>query len=189
MDLRQLTESWIEDEVLGKNTTLQDIENLLNKLSNSEQLKKHELWRFGVILKDINNNRYRVNTILRQMIPVLIQKDVKPKEVWDRLKSLESNRLISREQFEVLEKDVDEMTIDNLVNELKSMKIGRGLKFLPTTIHGLHSKLKEWMNDFMKRPSNTLHCRILMLLDELLSRKNITRQDYETRVKAFNDLF
>ena len=186
--LRQLTESWIEDEVLGENPTLQDIKNLLNKLSNSEKLKKHDLWRFGVILKDINTNRDRVNTILRQMIPVLIQKDVKPKYVWERLKSLESHRLISREQFEALEKDVDQMTIDNLISEVKSMKIGRGLTFLSTTIDGLHSKLKEWTMDLMKRTSFTLHCRIFNLLDELLSRKNITREDYETRVTALNDL-
>ena len=91
--LRQLTESWIEDEVLGKNTTLRHIESLLRKLSNSEQLKMSELSRFEAILKDINHNRHRVTSILRGMVPVLIQKDFNPKEVWHELKRLESEQV------------------------------------------------------------------------------------------------
>ena len=64
--LRKLTEEWIQNEILGKEMLLDDIEQILRKLKSSS-IQKSKLHRFKMLLEEIQHNRYRVSDILRTM--------------------------------------------------------------------------------------------------------------------------
>ena len=107
---------------------------MLRKLEARSDLRRVELHRFGWILRDIQDNRDRVTNILRGMLPILIQKDFNPKDVKSELKRLAKYRMISREQFDSLMLNADKINIDDFVLEIKSLKSGRGMRFLPTNL-------------------------------------------------------
>ena len=75
--LRTLVETWIEDEIEGKEPELDDIKILLTQLKRSK-IPRKMLIRFETILNDIRENQYRVTNAIRPM--VLIFEDSKNRE-------------------------------------------------------------------------------------------------------------
>ena len=65
--LEQLTDHWITDEILGKQLALDDIEQILRKLTSSS-IPRSKLHRFEMLVKDIRSNRLRVYDIIHNSI-------------------------------------------------------------------------------------------------------------------------
>ena len=57
--LEQLADKWITNEILGKQLALDDIDQILRKLTSSS-IPRSKLHRFEMLLKDIRSNRFRV---------------------------------------------------------------------------------------------------------------------------------
>ena len=176
--LRKLTEEWVQNEILGKEFLLDDIEQILRKLKSST-IHKSKLHRFKMLLKEIRVNRYRVSNIVHRMNVILSGENVNKKEISDGLKNLISGNLINDEQYKALQNKIDDLDVDNLIWEIKSVKVGRGLEFLPRKTHDLLEKLKEWVGEFGVEGTAALRQKILGVLDELLFRKVISKNVYK----------
>ena len=180
--LRELAESWIGEVINGKDPSLDNIRNLLNKLEESKILKS-SLIRFETILKDIQENRYRVTDVLRPMSPVLEY----PSNAEDQLCAL--NRLAASEtitdsQYNELKGKMEEgRDLDDVISVLKQTKIGRGIKFLPRLTNDLFDKLKDWIALYADEKTGQLRGKLLAILDELLQRKAISKRDYQDKIE------
>ena len=176
--LSQLVETWIEKQVETENKIpFDDIEHVLWKLHTSS-IPRSKLIRLEILLKDIFLNRYRVTDIVKRMDPILSHLDVLDKDVSDALKRLVRDGLISEEQHDALSKE-DDLNLDKVISEIKTTKIGRGISFLPRETPDLLTKLKEWVMDFATHGTAALRQKILSVLDELLFRKVITKQEHK----------
>ena len=176
--LSQLVETWIEEQVATENKIpFDDIEHVLWKLHTSS-IPRSKLIRLEILLKDIFLNRYRVTDIVKRMDPILSHLDVLDKDVSDALKRLVREGLISEEQHDALSKE-DDLNLDKVISEIKTTKIGRGISFLPRETPDLLTKLKEWVMDFATHGTAALRQKILSVLDELLFRKVITKQEHK----------
>ena len=176
--LSQLVEKWIEEQVATENKIpFDDIEHVLWKLQTSS-IPRSKLIRLEILLKDIFLNRYRVTDIVKRMDLVLSHLNVLDKDVSDALKRLVREGLISEEQNDALMKQ-DDLNLDKVISEIKTTKIGRGIDFLPRETPDLLTKLKEWVMVFAKDGTAALRQKILGVLDELLFRKVITKQDHK----------
>ena len=176
--LSQLVETWIEEQVATENKIpFDDIEHVLWKLQTSS-IPRSKLIRLEILLKDIFLNRYRVTDIVKRMDPILSHLDVLDKDVSDALKRLVRDGLISEEQHDALGKE-DDLNLDKVISEIKTTKIGRGISFLPRETPDLLTKLKEWVMDFATHGTASLRQKILGVLDELLFRKVITKQEHK----------
>ena len=176
--LSQLVETWIEEQVATENKIpFDDIEHVLWKLQSSS-IPRSKLIRLEILLKDIFLNRYRVTDIVKRMDPILSHLDVLDKDVSDALKRLVRDGLISEEQHDALSKE-DDLNLDKVISEIKTTKIGRGISFLPRETPDLLTKLKEWVMDFATHGTASLRQKILGVLDELLFRKVITKQEHK----------
>ena len=177
--LCQLVETWIEKQVVTeKEIPFDDINRILWKLQGSSSIPRRKLIRLEILLNDILSNRYRVTNIVKRMDYVLSGLNVLAKDVSDALKILVRERLISEEQYDALSKE-DDLNLDKVISEIKTTKIGRGINFLPRETPDLLTKLKEWVMDFAKDGTAALRQKILGVLDELLFRKVITKQDHK----------
>jgi len=123
-------------------------------------------------------NRYRVTDIVKRMEPIFAHLNVMDKDVSDALKHLVREGLISEKQHDVLSKE-DDLNLDKVISEIKTTKIGRGINFLPRETPDLLTKLKEWVMDFATNGTAALRQKILGVLDELLFRKVITKQEHK----------
>ena len=70
---------------------------------------------------------------------------------------------------------------------IKETKVGRGLKFLPTAIGDLRKNLKMWLEELAETGKSTIRRNVGSVLDELLQRKGITQDRYNT-IKVENDI-
>ena len=86
---------------------------------------------------------------------------------------------ISEEQFQSLNKKVKNLNLENVISEIKSVKIGRVVDFLPRETPDLSKILKEWTMEFAKDGTAALRQKILSVLDELLFRKVITNKEHK----------
>ena len=178
MRLGQLVESWIEKQVATeKQIPLDDIKLVLWKLESSD-IPRSKLIRLEMLLKDIFFNRYRVTDIVNRMDLVLSHINVNSKDVSDALKRMIKERLITDDQHDALMKQ-DDLNLDKVISEIKTTKVGRGLSFLPRETPDLLEKLKEWVMEFAKEGTDALRQKILSVLDELLFRKVITKQEHK----------
>ena len=176
--LSQLVETWIEEQVATeKKIPFDDIEHVLWKLKTSS-IPRSKLIRLEILLKDIFLNRHRVTDIVKRMDLVLSHLNVLDKDVSDALKRLVREGLISEEQNDALSKE-DDLNLDKVISEIKTTKIGRGINFLPRETPDLLTKLKEWVMDFAENGTAALRQKILGVLDELLFRKVITKQEHK----------
>ena len=176
--LEQLTDHWVADEILGKQRALDDIEQILRKLMASS-IPMSKLHRFEMLVKDIRSNRFRVYDIIHRMNLILSDPNRTPKHISDSLKSMVREGYISEEQFQSLNKKVKELDLEKVILEIKSVKVGRGVDFLPRETPDLLKKLKEWAMEFAKDGTAALRQKILSVLDELLFRKVITNKEHK----------
>ena len=82
-------------------------------------------------------------------------------------------------EIEALNKKIKELDLDRVISEMKPVKVGRGVDFLPRETPDLLKKLKEWAMEFAKDGTAALRQKILSVLDELLFRKVITNKEHK----------
>ena len=80
--------------------------------------------------------------------------------------------MIDEEQHAALLKE-EELDLDKVIKQLKEVKVGRGLKFLPRLTNGLFDKLKEWLESFKEKKTRQLKEKLNAVLDEPFQNKNI----------------
>lgn len=188
--LRELVELWIEEEILGKETVLDDIKNLISKLKQSK-IPKSKLIRFKSILNDIRENRHRVTDVIRRM--VLVFDEEYPSDAEEQLRSLKQlvrSKGINDEQYNALKEKMEDdnsLNLDNVIWQLKQVKVGRGIAFLPRLTNDLFSKLKDLIASFAEEKTEQLRDNILRFLDELLQRKAISKKEYNN-MKTDNNI-
>ena len=123
------------------------------------------------------------------MAPILKEgeEELDAEVVSTALKQLIQGQLISEEQFKTLKDKINGLTMDKLIWEIKSTKVGRGVDFLPRKTQDLFTKLKQWAGEFATEGTAMLRQKILGVLDEMLSRKAITKKEYKD-VQETNDI-
>ena len=131
------------------------------------KLKQH---RLKMLVDDINNNQYRVKSILRLSNS---QDDIK-----NILEMLVREELLSEEQFEKLVKLEDTFDLPAVTLVIKDTKIGQGLKFLPRKMTDLVKSLQRLLTELVETGSSTVRNNVTAVLEELLRRKGITQERY-----------
>ena len=92
-------------------------------------------------------------------------------------------KVINEEQAKELLK-AGEIDLDKFVDQLKQMKVGRGLKVLPRLTNGLLDKRKELLVSLKKeKNSKQLKCNLMAVLDELLQRRAISKQEHKSMIE------
>ena len=134
LELEGLIEVFLQEEFLENEPILPKLDDIRKKLENSNitKLKQH---RLKILLYDIDNNRYRVNSILRRLNNS--QDDIK-----NVLKTLIREELLSEEQFKKLNNLEEKFDLYAVALVIKDTKIGRGLKFLPRKMNDLVTSLQ-----------------------------------------------
>ena len=132
-----------------------------------------------MLVKDIRSNRFPVYDIIHRMNLILSEPARTPKQLSDCLKSLVREGYISEEQYHSLNKKVKDLDLEKVIWEIESVKIGRGVDFLPRETPDLLRKLKDWAMEFAKDGTAALRQKILSVLDELLFRKVITNKEHK----------
>ena len=151
-------------------------------------IPRSKLIRFRSILNDIRENRHRVTDAIQRMATVL-DKDY-PSNEEDQLRMLNqlvANNIISEEQYDALKKKMEEgLKLDHVIWQLKQVKKGRGLSFLPRITSGLFDKLKDWLAEYAQEKTGELRTKLLALLDELLQRKAISKKEHKDKIEQHN---
>ena len=124
--------------------------------------------RLEILLKHIFLNKHCVTdlTLSRQ------------KDVSDALKSLVREEYISEKEYDALSKE-DDPNLGKVISEIKTTKIGCGINFLPRKTPDLLTKLKDWVMNFAENGAAALQQKTLAVLDCLLFRKVIPRQEHK----------
>ena len=156
---------------------MQGIEQIVEKLGKSKILKS-KLLRLTMVLKDMRRNRQRVANVSNQMGLILSARKVEEKYIKNGLQTLLIDGSINQEQHEELNEMVAELDLMKLLEVVGKTKIGRGIQFLPRSKEDLLKKLHEMSCHHQKNPSRNLKKKMKASLDELLSRKVITKGQY-----------
>ena len=90
--------------------------------------------------------------------------------------------MIDEEQHAALLKE-EELDLDRFIKQLKEVKVGRGLKFLPRLTDGLFSKLEDWLEFFKEKKTRQLKEKLNAVLDELLQRRAISKQEHKDKIE------
>jgi len=92
-------------------------------------------------------------------------------------------KVINEELREELLKE-KELDLDKFINQLKQVKVGRGLKFLTRLTYGLLDKRKEWLASLKEEKNpKQLKCNLMAVLDELLQRGAISQQEHKDLIE------
>ncbi len=176
-ELKTTVDDFIENLIQNNDTNLQGIEQIVEKLGKSKILKS-KLLRLTMILKDMQRNRQRVANVLNQMGLILSSRKVEEKYIKNGLQTLLIDGSINQEQHEELIEMVAELDLMKLLEVVGKTKIGRGIQFLPRSKEDLLKKLHKMACHHQKNPSRNLKKKMKASLDELLSRKAITKGQY-----------
>ena len=84
-----------------------------------------------------------MSSILKVILPILLQKDYNPEDVKLRLELLARNKMISEQQFNSLMDRLPQMEIEDLISTIKSTKIGQGKRFLPINITSRNDSVED----------------------------------------------
>ena len=179
--LRELVETWIEEEIQGKETDLNDIKAVLIQLERSRILKSN-LTRFETVLNDIRENRHRITKAIRPMA-FIFENSNNEEELIRHINHMVREKLINEEQREELLKE-EELDLDKVIQQLKQVKVGRGLKFLPRLTNDLLNKKQELLTSLKnaKNPKQ-MKCNLIGVLDELLQRRGISKQTHKDLIE------
>ena len=166
LELEKLVEQYINGKV-----SIEDILNISRRLENSPILLS-KLHRFKMLLNDIDANQRRVETIFRRLNEIGSDEST--------LNRLFSEDLLSLEQREKL--GTESLGLKDIADVITDTKVGRGLKFLPTTIDGLKSKF-----DGLSTSTNVIKEELVAILDELLRKRGITKDEYTSMMDIINE--
>ena len=151
--------------------------NLLQTLKSSPiALSKQE--RIKMLLRDIDQNRFRVESILTRLNEAEDEEDIS-----NTLEQLKREELISPEQFEKMTENDAAFELPTIVTIIKDTKIGRGFKFLPNKLRDLTSKLESLIEEGTIPITD-----LLAYLDEILRQKGITSKEYQSLQKNIDDV-
>ena len=141
-------------------------------------IPKTDQLRFQILLKDLSDNRYRIERILTRLNSASTEE-----EYVDQLGHLTGEKFLSMDQYDQLKASSKaKRDISHVANIIKMSKIGRGIKFLPRTRRGLYESLNSALDDAFDK--TMLKKEFLAILDELLHRKEIPKKDYEQMIKT-----
>ena len=141
-------------------------------------IPKTDQLRFQILLKDLSDNRYRIERILTRLNSASTEE-----EYVDQLGHLTGEKFLSMDQYDQLKASSRaNRDISHVANIIKMSKIGRGIKFLPRTRRGLYESLNSALDDAVDK--TMLKKEFLAILDELLHRKEIPKKDYEQMIKT-----
>ena len=135
--------------------------------------KKNSTLNLPSFTKKWQNNRYRVKSILTRLNNS--QDDIK-----NVLKRLIREELLSQEQFEKLTNLEGKFDLPAVALVIKDTKIGRGLKFLPRKMNDLVKSLQTLLTELVETGSSAIRNDVQAVLDELLQKKAITQERYNT---------
>jgi len=152
------------EKFLKGELTLSSILDIGRKLGPKILLSKQ--LRLKMLLKDIADNRDRVQTILLRL------NDGRDENT---LKQLVREQLLSPEQHEKIKEDSDLIDIADII---KDTKVGRGLKFLPRTINDLKSKAQVLLKEIATKGIDAIKNELLAILDELMHKNGITKDEH-----------
>ena len=148
---------------------------MINKLRtaiDNSSISKMKPHRLKMLVDDINNNRYRVRSILTRLSNS--QDDIKT-----IANVLAREELLSKEQFEKLA-ELEDLDLPAIALIIKDTKIGRGLKLLPRKINDLVQSLQTLLTELAEAGSSTIQSNVRSVLEELLQRKDIIQERYNT---------
>ena len=183
--LKKLVEVFVRDEFLENRPVMKDIQNILTKLSSSQTISKSKLVRADMLLNEINQNRARIEEIVKRMATVL--DDAVEEDVLRALKELTREGLLSETQYFKISGMMKELDINKLIPVIKEIKIGRGLDYLPRKTSDLLEQLKSWISEFTEVGTSKIRDNVLAALDELLQRKAISKTEYNS-MKSDNNI-
>ena len=183
-ELKKLIDVYIENEFVGQMSIMNDIKKSLNNLSSSRNIPKSKLHRINMLLNEIGRNRDRIETILKCMSLVFDSGD---DNVIRTLQQLLKEELLSDEQYFKLADMVCDLNLAKLISVIKETKVGQGMSFLPRKTSDLLDKLGLWLEELGNKGESIIRNKLSSVLDELLRRKVITREHYET-IKEENNI-
>ena len=145
-------------------------------------IAKSSQHRLKMLLNDIKNNRYRVNSILQQLNDADGDKD----RIKDALEQLAREDLLSDEQFEKI-LELEDITLPAVADIIKGTKLGQGLKFLPRTIVGLTAKLPLLLEELSRTGQSRVKKEVAGVLEELLRQGGVSLHKYQ-EIKDENNI-
>ena len=94
--------------------------------------------------------------------------------------------LLSEERFEKLAK-LEDLDLPAVALIIKNIKIGQGLKFLPSKMNDLVKSLQTLLTELFETGRSAVRTNLRAVLEELLQRKGITQERYNS-IKDENDI-
>ena len=155
--------------------------NILHMVDNLPVSKVKQI-RFEILLKNIDENRYRVENILTRLNRALNEE-----QFLNALEALSREGLLSLNQYNQLKSSGHIIGISNIANIIKSTKLGRGIQFLPRLSRDLKQTLKDIAGESTKSTCFVLKKELFAIIDELLYRKCISHEDYEAIKNEIED--
>ena len=138
-----------------------------------------------MLLREIERNRDRVQQVIRKMGTLFLE-DADDKEVVNVLRRLAKEDLLSHEQYTKLVALENLLDMEKLVAVMKETKIGRGLNFIPRKTMDIWKKLRKLLEEFDKEGDSEVRSEVLALMDELLTRKELTKKEYDIMASMNN---
>ena len=133
-----------------------------------------------MLLDDIAQNRYRVQSILRRLA------DANGEQLSFTLEQLAREELLSEEQHLEL---AEALQNDDLYSSrvIKNTKVRQGLKFLPRKLNDLVKRLQVLLEELTESGENEVRNKGAAVLEELL-RRNGTSLDRYTTIKEDDNI-
>jgi len=178
--LEELTHAYFLDEFLEGKPIQPMIEGIMRRLESSS-IAKSSLLRFKTLLKDVNNNRHRVYSILQRI------KDADDADnILLALQQLAREELLSEEQYQKIA-GLEEITLPNVADIIKETKVGQGLKCLPRTVVGLSAKIPLLVKELKETGHACVRNELAGVLEELYRQEGIPFKQYY-RLKKDNNI-
>ncbi len=178
--LEELTHAYFLDEFLEGKPIQPMIEGIMRRLESSSIAKSSQL-RFKTLLKDVNNNRHRVYSILQRI------KDADDADnILLALQQLAREELLSEEQYQKIA-GLEEITLPIVADIIKESKVGQGLKCLPRTVVGLSAKIPLLVKELKETGHACVRNELAGVLEELYRQEGIPFKQY-FRLKKDNNI-
>ena len=183
LELEELVNIFMTSNILENEPVADKIKELMLKLYSST-IPRTKLIRVKMLVNDIEKNRYRIREIMNR----LMNSNGTEETV---LNILVQKGLLSHDQRQIIEKilrdnDCRDIQQIQIANVIKDTKIGRGINFLPRKIDDLVKSLHMWLEELVGSGHVELKKKVSAVLDELLNRRSINKQNYESIKKDNN---
>ena len=171
-ELQDLVDKFLISEYLDGELILPKILEIVKSIENSPiPLSKQQ--RLKILLNDIDENRYRVKSILTRLGNARDEGDVA-----NIAKQLVQEELLSLEQYKRLVEEED-IELPTIVSIIKETKVGQGIKFLPRKMKDLKRKLELILAEVTSTGIDAMKKELVAILDELLRQNGITPENHD----------